>query len=134
MYEDFKAKDPLTGEVYHCIYQALIVGIATRHSDTVDIKFLVNGKPMWLGLPHPAWVEFRRRTGQRLSDRMAVDLAGFYLKRLIEDGQGVERQHWNDITVDDVMQLADSLGWLKESSRPAAAEHPAPAPVPPAAR
>jgi hypothetical protein len=113
MYEDFHCTDPLTGQDYHCIYQALIVGIATRHSDTVDIKFLINGKSMWIGLPHPAWVEFKLRTNQPITDRMAVDLAGFYLKKSIENGEGVDRNHWNDIKVEDVMRLAAELGWLK---------------------
>ena len=119
MYEDFTATDPLTGRAYHCEYQALVVGIATRHSDTVDIKFLVNGEGVWLGLPHPAWVEFNRLTGSPLSDRMAVDLAGLYLKRAIESGIGAERNHWNDITVAEVLDLAAGMSWL-----PAAAATP----------
>lgn len=112
MYEDFTATDPLTHESVHCEFQCLTVGIATRHSDTVDLKFLVNGEGVWLGLPHPAWVEFKRRTGVPLSDRMAVDLGGCYLKQAIESGVGAERNHWNDISVDDVMKLAASLNWL----------------------
>ncbi|HWG37862.1 MAG TPA: hypothetical protein VN690_09115 [Terriglobales bacterium] len=112
MYEDFSATDPLTLQTFHCEYRCLMVGIATRHSDTVDIKFLVNGEGVWLGLPHPAWVEFKRLTGLPLSDRMAVDLAGFYLKRAIESGVGADRSHWNDITVSDVLELARGLKWL----------------------
>ncbi|MGH9393308.1 MAG: hypothetical protein ACRD1E_04000 [Terriglobales bacterium] len=121
MYEEFSATDPLTQQTFRCEYQCLIVGIATRHSDTVDIKFLVRGapgepSPVWLGLPHPAWVEFKRLTGVPLSDRMAVDLAGFYLKRAIESGLGAERSHWNDITVADVIELASGLQWLPANS------------------
>lgn len=116
MYEDFTATDPLTQETFHCEYQCLIVGIATRHSDTVDIKFLVNGEGRWLGLPHPAWVEFKRVTGLPLSDRMAVDLAGCYLKRAIENGLGADSNHWNDITVADVLDVAASLKWVPETA------------------
>lgn len=116
MYEDFSATDPLTNTASHCEYQCLIVAIATRHSDTVDIKFLVNGEGVWLGLPHPAWVEFKRITGVALSDRMAVDLAGLYLKRAIESGLGVERSHWNDITVADVLDLAAELNWIPKTA------------------
>ena len=112
MYEDFSVVDPLTQQTHHCIYQCLIVGIATRHSDTVDIKFEVNGKPLWLGLPHPAWIAFKLRTGRPLTDRMAVDLAGLYLKRTLESGAGADRNHWNDISVDEVLALAQELGWM----------------------
>lgn len=113
MYEDFSASDPLTDETFHCEYQSLIVGVATRHSDTVDIKFLVNGKPVWLGLPLPAFVEFKKITGVPLSDRMAVDLAGLYLKRAIESGLGADRNHWNDIQPEEVLRLASTLDWLR---------------------
>jgi hypothetical protein len=113
MYEDFTAKDPLTGESFHCQYQALILGIATRHSDTVDVKFVINeNEGIWLGLPHPFWVEFKTRTGQPVTDRMAVDLAGMFLKHQIESGAGAERNHWNDITVNDLVNLATELNWL----------------------
>ncbi|MGH9474315.1 MAG: hypothetical protein ACRD1M_16420 [Terriglobales bacterium] len=121
MYEDFTVQDPLTHESFHCEYRSLVVGIATRHSDTVDIEFEVNGNRIWLGLPHPAWVEFKRLTGVALSDRMAVDLAGLYLKRAIENGLGADRNHWNDITVADVMELAASLGWVPKSAVAASA-------------
>ncbi len=117
MYEDFTASDPFSGENFHCQYQSVIVGIATRHSDTVDIKFLVNGQSVWLGLPHPAWVEFRRRTGQALSDRMAVDLAGMFLKRQLESGAGAGRNYWNEIRTDEVIGLAGELGWLTVAAR-----------------
>jgi len=53
----------------HCLYQALIVAIATRHADAVDIKFLVDGRPVWVALPHPAWVEYKKRTEPRLPTR-----------------------------------------------------------------
>jgi len=33
------------------VYQALIVAIATRHADAVDIKFLVDGKTVWWRCP-----------------------------------------------------------------------------------
>jgi hypothetical protein len=63
MFKDFHAIDRWTRKEVHCIYQALIVAIATRHADAVDIKFLVDGRPVWIALPHPAWVEYQKRTG-----------------------------------------------------------------------
>ncbi len=63
MYDDFHAIDRWTGTPVHCRYQALIVAIATRHADAVDIKFLVEDRPVWIALPHPAWVEYNQQTG-----------------------------------------------------------------------
>src|SRR5512143_1506252 len=88
MYDDFHVNDRWTGQDVHCIYQALIVAIATRHADAIDIKFLVNGRPAWIALPHPAWVEYNKRTGKVLTDPLAIQIAGHYLKQAI--GSGLE--------------------------------------------
>ena len=86
MYEDFYVNDRWTKQPIHCMYQALIVAIATRHADAVDIKFLVNGRSVWISLPHVAWVEFNKQTGKVLTDPLAVQAAGHYLKYAIESG------------------------------------------------
>ena len=61
MFTDFTATDRWTKKQAHCIYQALMVAIATRHADAVDIKFLVDGRPVWVALPHLAWVEYKKQ-------------------------------------------------------------------------
>ena len=68
MYDDFQAIDRRMGKPVHCRYQALVVAIATRHADAVDIKFLVEDRPVWIALPHPAWVEYQRQTGKVITD------------------------------------------------------------------
>src|SRR5262252_1916700 len=37
MYENFTAQDRWTKKEVHCLYQALIVAISTRHADAIDI-------------------------------------------------------------------------------------------------
>src|SRR5258708_33139348 len=86
MFENFKAADRWTKKEAHCVYQALIVAIATRHADAVDIKFLVDGRKVWVALPHPAWVEYKKRTGRSITDSLAVEIAGHYLKTALEAG------------------------------------------------
>jgi len=92
MYRDFRAYDRWTKKEVHCLYQALIVAIATRHADAVDIKFLVDGRPVWIALPHPAWVEYHNRTGKSITDPLAIEIAGHYLKTVLESGEGVGRE------------------------------------------
>jgi hypothetical protein len=92
MYDDFQAIDRWTGQPVHCRYQALIVAIATRHADAVDIKFLVGQRPVWIALPHVAWVEYHQRTGKIITDPMAVQIAGHYLKWAIESGEDNGRE------------------------------------------
>jgi hypothetical protein len=86
MYADFYVTDRWTKKPVHCIYQALIMAIATRHADAVDVKFLVDGRPVWIALPHPLWAEYNRLTGKVLTDPLAVQTAGHYLKTAIESG------------------------------------------------
>ncbi len=89
MFEDFTATDRWTKKPVHCVYQALIVAIATRHADAVDIKFLVGGRTVWVAVPHPAWVEYKKRTGKLITDSLAVEIAGHYLKSALEAGEGL---------------------------------------------
>lgn len=107
MYEDFTALDRRTKKQVHCIYQALTVAISTRHADAVDVKFLVDGRPVWIALPHPAWVEYKNRTGRTITDPLAVEIAGHYLKAALESGEGVGREMYS-LTVQDTLQHLDA--------------------------
>jgi len=102
MYEDFTATDRWTKKPVHCIYQALIVAIATRHADAVDIKFLVDGRTVWVALPHPAWAEYRKRTGKLITDSLALEIAGHYLKSALEAGEGLGREMYS-LTVEETL-------------------------------
>jgi hypothetical protein len=108
MYSDFKAIDRWTKKEVHCIYQALIVAIATRHADAVDIKFLVGGRPVWVALPHPAWVEYKKRTGKLITDPLAIEIAGHYLKTMLESGEGVGREMYS-LTVDETLRHLEAV-------------------------
>jgi hypothetical protein len=108
MYQDFQVTDRWTKKQVHCIYQALIVAIATRHADAVDIKFLVDGRTVWVALPHPAWVEYKKRTGKAITDSLAIEIAGHYLKTAFEAGEGVGREMYS-LTVAETLQHLDGV-------------------------
>jgi hypothetical protein len=63
MYEDFTVTDRWTDEPLHCTWRGTVVAIATRHADATDIRFAVNGRPLWIAMPNMAWVEMKRRNG-----------------------------------------------------------------------
>jgi len=92
MFENFTATDRWTRKQVHCVYQAMIVAIATRHADAVDFRFLVDGRRVWVALPHTAWVEYKKRTGKAITDSLAVEIAGHYLKTALESGEDVGRE------------------------------------------
>ena len=107
MFEDFTATDRWSKKKVHCVYQALIVAIATRHADAVDVKFLVDGRRVWVALPHPAWVEYKKRTGRLITDALAVEIAGHYLKRALETGEGLGREMYS-LTVEETLTHLDA--------------------------
>lgn len=89
-YQEFAVASPLDGKTYRCRFHHLMTGISLRHSDTVDVQFLVNGKGITMALPHAAFAEYRRQTGVGLTDRDAIEIAGLFLKELLEKGERVE--------------------------------------------
>lgn len=119
MFTDFTATDRWTRKPVHCIYQCLIVAIATRHADAVDIKFLVDGHPVWVALPHTAWVEYKTRTGTSITDALAKEIAGHYLKTALESGEGLGREMYS-LTVDETLKHLAAV--VAESSAEAVAK------------
>ena len=103
MFANFTATDRWTKKQVHCLYQAQIIAIATRHADAVDYKFLVDGRPVWVALPHPAWVEYKKRSGKAITDSLAVEIAGHYLKAALEAGEGLGSEMYS-LTVEQTLE------------------------------
>lgn len=108
MYNDFHALDRWSKKEVHCIYRALIVAIATRHADAVDIKFLVDGRSVWVALPHPAWVEYKNCTGKMITDPLAIEIAGHFLKTALESGDGVGQEMYS-LTVQQTLAHLEAV-------------------------
>ena len=102
MYEDFRVTDRWSGELLHCRWKGTLVAIATRHADAVDVRFEVNGRPMWIALPLEAWGRHKQQTGKVITDQLAAQIAGRYLKQLIEEGYDSQREIYT-MTVEEVL-------------------------------
>jgi hypothetical protein len=108
MYEDFKVVDRWTGENLSCRWKGTVVAIATRHADAVDVRFDINGRPMCIALPCTAWVAQKERSGKVITDQLAVQVAGGYLKQLIEEGYDSQREVYT-MTVSEVLSHLDEI-------------------------
>lgn len=108
MFEEFHVTDHWTGEDLHCRWKGTMVAIATRHADAVDVRFEINGRPMWIALPCTAWVEQKKRAGKVITDQLAAQIAGRYLKQLIEEGFDSRREVYT-MTVPEVLQHLDAV-------------------------
>jgi len=115
MYEDFQVTDRWTGEELTCRWKANIVAIATRHADAVDVHFKVNDRSMFIALPCTAWVEQKERSGKVITDQMAVQVAGRYLKKLIEEGYDSRREVYTMTTPEVLQQIDAILAEVKEA-------------------
>ncbi len=107
-YEEFSVRSPVGAQTYHCQFHTLTTGISPRHSDTVDVKFLVNGKGVVIALPHTAFVEHQRRTSLSLGDANAIQIAGCFLRELLEKGESIEDRPLV-LTTDETLRLAERL-------------------------
>lgn len=114
MYEDFVALDRWTQEPQHCVWKGTVVAIATRHADATDIRFAVNGRPLWIAMPNTAWVEQKKRNGKVITDQLAAQVAGRYLKTAIESGYDNGREMYT-MTVAEVLEHVDAV--IKEAKR-----------------
>lgn len=103
----FEVTSKLTGHGYECRFSYLWNGIATRHSDTIDVKFFVDGGAVVVGLAHTAFVGFRERSGRDLTDREASFVAAEYLRERLEEED--ERPLY-DVAHDDVLRLIAQAG------------------------
>jgi hypothetical protein len=104
---EFDVTSRLTDKTYRCRFSHLWNGVATRHSDTVDTKFLVDGHGSIVGLAHPGLVEFTAKAGRDISDREASYVAAQYLREQLE--QEDERPLY-DVSAADVVRIIGLLG------------------------
>jgi len=103
----FEVTSKLSGHVYDCRFSHIWNAIATRHSDTIDAKFEVDGEGHIVGLAHTAFVEFRDKTGRDLTDREASFVAAEYLRERLEEED--ERPLY-DVTHEEVNRLIAATG------------------------
>jgi len=81
----FEVTSKLSGNTFQCRFSHMWNGIATRHSDTIDAKFFVDGEARVVGLAHTAFVKFREKARRDLTDREASFVAADYLRERLEE-------------------------------------------------
>jgi hypothetical protein len=102
----FDVPSKVTDYVYRCRFSHCWNGIATRHADTMDCKFFVDGKGVVLGLSHQGFIEFSTKAKRNLSDREASYIAAEYLRERLEQ----EDEHsLYDVSAADVLRIIQEL-------------------------
>ena len=103
----FEVTSKLSGETYQWRFSHMWNGIATRHSDTIDTKFFVDGEAHVVGLAHTAFVKFREKARRDLTDREASYIAAEYLRERLEE-EDVRPLY--DVPEAEVLRLISRVG------------------------
>jgi hypothetical protein len=64
----------------------LFPAIATRHSDTMDCVFRVEGQPVTVSISCPALTELREKEHKYLTDQQLAEIAALHLRRTLQQG------------------------------------------------
>ena len=107
--------DPF-GRTWKAYFKWLLTAISLRHSDTVDVKFVLrdDGERVekTIAMPHPDLLALSREMGQPLTDPWCARLAALHLKHMVESGEDLEKEL---VTV-PYGQLAQWAGALRQGS------------------
>ena len=103
----FEVTSKLSGQTYQCRFSHMWSGIATRHSDTIDTKFFVDGQAHVVGLAHTAFVKFREKAKRDLTDREASFVAAEFLRERLEEE---DLRSLYDVPETEVLRLIQQIG------------------------
>ena len=113
--------DPF-GRKWQVLFKWLQTAISLRHSDTVDVKFVLESDgakvQKQIAMPHVDLLELSRRTGREMSDSWCSRLAALHLRHMVENGEDMEKDL---VTV----RLDELSGYAAEIAREEGAEIPA---------
>jgi hypothetical protein len=94
-FRDFEAGPDPFGNKWHIQFKYLQTGISIRHSDSVDVRFVLdNGTDRMqktVVLPHADLRDYASRTGRAISDAWCSRLAMCKLRRAIETAEDLEK-------------------------------------------
>src|SRR6266436_2480221 len=107
-YPSFAVESPQGGEPFECRFRNLSTGITPRHSDTVDVEFLVNGEPAVVALSLATFAEYRAMTGEALTDPEVMHIAALCLQDALEQ-EGLSEDRMVVPTHARTMELAEKI-------------------------
>lgn len=95
-FRQFEAGPDPFGRKFQVFFKWLQTAISIRHSDTVDVKFVLTDEnggrtEKTIALPHADLLTVARETGRKLDDPWCARLAAMHLIHLVETGEDMEK-------------------------------------------
>src|SRR5436190_125353 len=117
-FRQFEAGPDPFGRVWQVQFKWLQTAITLRHSDSVDVKFVLRSGEdkveKTVALMHPYLLTLSANTGHPLTDAWCSRLAALHLKRLVETGEDMEK----DLVTLSPEQLAEHDAELHQPTTP----------------
>ena len=96
-----------------CRFVHILPGIATRHSDTMDCFFRVNGHPALVSIPCAALNKLRDSERAYLTDQQLAEIAALFLRRTLEKGYDpTQAEAELPVSETELRSLAGELGHI----------------------
>jgi hypothetical protein len=95
-YRQFEAGPDPFGRKFQVYFKYLQTAISIRHSDTVDVKFMLEDESgakteKTIALHHADLLRLSKETGRPLDDPWCARLAEMHLLRIISTGEDMEK-------------------------------------------
>ena len=94
-FRQFEAGPDPFGRTWKVEFKWLQTAISLRHSDTVDIKFVLRAEEerveKTIALPHVDLLHLSKQTGRPMTDAWCSRLAALHLKHIVETGEDIEK-------------------------------------------
>ena len=95
-FREFSAGPDPFGRTYQVLFKWMQTAISIRHSDTVDVKFILRGDggstQKTIAMQHVDLLKLSRETGHPMSDAWCSRLAATHLVHLVETGEDLEKE------------------------------------------
>ena len=96
-FRDFQIGPDPFGRVWHVLFKYIQNGISIRHSDSIDVCFILQGgeekMTRTVVINHGEMRAWSERTGHKVSDTWCSRIAACKLRNSIETGEDIEKEY-----------------------------------------
>jgi len=107
----FEVTSKVLSQPVICRFVHLYAAIATRHSDTMDCVFRVNGRKATVAISCAGLKRLADQRQRSLSDQQLAEIAALYLRRVLEQGYDATEAELF-VGEEQLQLLASELGFL----------------------
>ncbi len=118
-YREFEAGPDPFGRKFQVLFKWLQTAISIRHSDTVDVKFILldeSGEKTekTIALPHADLLRVSQEAGRPMDDPWCGRIAALHLRHLVETGEDMEKDLVTILPA-DLKRYAGKIGQLEHA-------------------